>query len=66
MKLSQCVEETPVIMISSEESVETMRKAYEMGITDYITRPFDSVIVKKSSKYFGAICKSKAPDQCGR
>ena len=47
MKLSQCVEETPVIMISSEESVETMRKAYEMGITDYITRPFDSVIVKK-------------------
>ena len=47
MKLSQCIEETPVIMISSEESVETMRKAYEMGITDYITRPFDSVIVKK-------------------
>ena len=36
-----------VIMISSEESVDTMRKAYEMGITDYITRPFDSVIVKK-------------------
>ena len=47
MKLSQCIEETPVIMISSEEAVETMRKAYEMGITDYITRPFDSVIVKK-------------------
>lgn len=47
MKQSQCIEETPVIMISSEESVETMRKAYEMGITDYITRPFDSVIVKK-------------------
>ena len=47
MKHSQCIEETPVIMISSEESIETMRKAYEMGITDYITRPFDSVIVKK-------------------
>ena len=47
MKHSQCIEETPVITISSEESVETMRKAYEMGITDYITRPFDSVIVKK-------------------
>ena len=47
MKRSQCLEETPVIMISSEESVDTMRKAYEMGITDYITRPFDSVIVKK-------------------
>ena len=47
MKRSQCIEETPVIMISSEESVDTMREAYEMGITDYITRPFDSVIVKK-------------------
>ena len=41
------MDETPVIMISSEESVDTMREAYEMGITDYITRPFDSVIVKK-------------------
>ena len=47
MKRSQCIEETPVIMISSEESVDTMREAYEMGITDYITRPFDSVIVQK-------------------
>ena len=47
MKRSQCLEETPVIMISSEESVGIVRKAYEMGITDYITRPFDSVIVKK-------------------
>ena len=47
MKRSQCIDETPVIMISSEESVDAMRKAYEMGITDYITRPFDSVIVKK-------------------
>ena len=47
MKRSQCMEETPVIMISSEDDVDTMRKAYELGITDYITRPFDSVIVKK-------------------
>ena len=47
MKRNQWIDETPVIMISSEESVDTMRKAYEMGITDYITRPFDSVIVKK-------------------
>ena len=30
MKRSQCIAETPVIMISSKESVETMRKAYEM------------------------------------
>ena len=47
MKQGQCLDETPVIMISSEDDVDTMRKAYELGITDYITRPFDSVIVKK-------------------
>ena len=47
MKRSQCIAETPVIMISSEDAVDTMRKAYELGITDYITRPFDSVVVKK-------------------
>ena len=47
MNQSQCIDETPVIMISSEDAVDTMRKAYELGITDYITRPFDSVIVKK-------------------
>ena len=47
MKRSKCIAETPVIMISSEDAVNTMRKAYELGITDYITRPFDSVIVKK-------------------
>ena len=47
MNQSQCIDETPVIMISSEDAVDTMRKAYELGITDYITRPFDSVIVRK-------------------
>ena len=47
MNQSRCIDETPVIMISSEDAVDTMRKAYELGITDYITRPFDSVIVKK-------------------
>ena len=65
MNKSQCINETPVIMISSEESVTMMRKAYEMGITDYITRPFDTVIVKKkSAKYIGSLCKPKTSDQC--
>ena len=49
MNQSQCITETPVIMISSEEPVDTMRKAYDMGITDYIIRPFDCK--EKSSEY---------------
>ncbi len=66
MKESQCIDVTPIIMISSEADVDTMRKAYELGITDYITRPFDSVIVKKkSSEYIGTLYESKASDKCG-
>ena len=47
MRELQWIDEVPVVMISSEESVEIMRKAYDLGITDYISRPFDAVIVKK-------------------
>ncbi len=32
-------QEIPVIMISSENSPDTMRRAYEMGVVDYISRP---------------------------
>ena len=60
MKRSQCIAETPVIMKSSEDAVDTMRKAYELGITDYITRPFDSVIVKKRvQKTMGLLMNKK-------
>ena len=38
-------EDIPVIMISSENSQDIMRKAYEMGVVDYISRPFDARIV---------------------
>lgn len=39
--------DTPVIMISSEDSSEVIHKAYELGVTEFIRRPFDSLIVKK-------------------
>lgn len=39
--------DTPVIMISSEDSAEVIHKAYELGVTEFIRRPFDSLIVKK-------------------
>ena len=39
MKRSKCIAETPVIMISSEEAVNTMRKAYELGITPDLLKP---------------------------
>lgn len=39
------INEIPVIMISAEESSQTIRLAYKMGVMDYICRPFDAFIV---------------------
>ena len=39
------LEEIPVIIISSENSHSVVEKAYELGATDYSSRPFDEVIV---------------------
>ena len=41
------LEDIPVIMISSEDSTESVRKAYEMGVSDYINRPFDAGVVHR-------------------
>lgn len=35
----------PVITITGDESNDSMRLAYEKGVSDYITRPFDAKIV---------------------
>lgn len=37
--------DVPVIMISSEDSDNYIRRAYEMGVSDYINRPFDANVV---------------------
>ena len=41
------LEDIPVIMISSEDSTETVRRAYEMGVSDYINRPFAAGVVHR-------------------
>ena len=45
MNRNHWIEDVPVIMISSEDSDVMVRKAYEMGASDYISRPFDSKVV---------------------
>ena len=37
----------PVIMISSEDSDDMVLRAYELGASDYISRPFDSRVVRR-------------------
>ena len=41
------LEDIPVIMISSEDSNLIIRRAYELGASDYISRPFDARIVHR-------------------
>ena len=45
MTRNHTIEDTPVIMISSEDSEDSIRRAYEMGASDYVNRPFDSKVV---------------------
>ena len=45
MNANHTIEDTPVIMISSEDSDAAIRKSYELGASDYVNRPFDARIV---------------------
>ena len=45
MNRNHWIEDIPVIMISSEESEVFIRKAFNFGVSDYISRPFDCDIV---------------------
>ena len=45
MNNNNWIEDIPVIMISSEDSNQYITRAYEMGVSDYISRPFDAKIV---------------------
>ncbi len=45
MNLNHWIEDIPVIIISSENSSDYVRKAYELGASDYVNRPFDAKTV---------------------
>ena len=45
MNANHTIEDTPVIMISSEDSDAAIRRSYELGASDYVNRPFDARIV---------------------
>ena len=41
------IEEVPVIMISAERGSSHVERAFEMGVTDFISRPFDALLVHR-------------------
>ena len=53
MTQENMIEDIPVIMISSADSEDVIRDAFDLGIADYINRPFDTKIVYR--RVFNAI-----------
>lgn len=47
MNQKKWIENVPVIMISAESMPSYVQRAYELGVTDYISRPFDSLVVQR-------------------
>lgn len=45
MNRNHWIDDIPVILISGEDADPVIRRAYEMGVSDYINRPFDAGIV---------------------
>ncbi len=47
MKRKGYISDIPVIMISSEHGASCVERAYELGAADFISRPFDALIVHR-------------------
>ena len=46
MNREHWLDNIPVIMISADDSDENIRRAFDLGVTDYICRPFDAKVVE--------------------
>ena len=49
MQKERWLDDIPVMMISAEDSLAFIQKAYDMGASDYITRPFNMNVVRQRS-----------------
>lgn len=47
MVSTDLIDDVPVVMISGENSDDTVLRAYELGASDYIGRPFDARVVRQ-------------------
>ncbi len=47
MKENGWIQDLPVIMISAESGSAHVERPYELGVTDFISRPFDALIVHR-------------------
>ncbi len=47
MRQKKWIDEIPVLVISSENSVNVERECFDYGVSDFIHKPFDFLLVKK-------------------
>lgn len=47
MNREHWLDNIPVIRISADDSDENIRRAFDLGVTDYICRPFDAKVVER-------------------
>ncbi len=47
MNRQHLIDDIPVIMISAEDDLSFIERAYDLGTTDYIRRPFESLVVRR-------------------
>lgn len=50
MKKRKWINNIPVLLITGEATTQIERKAYQMGVSDIIRKPFDAYIVKQRTK----------------
>ena len=50
MKYHAWLDEIPVIVISAAEDTASIERAYDLGVTDYIRRPFERIMVLRRVK----------------
>lgn len=50
MQEKRVIRDVPVIIISTENSAFVMHQAYKLGAIDYISRPFDTLVVQRRLK----------------
>lgn len=47
MKAKGWMEKIPILIISGETAIETERKCFEYGVSDFIRKPFDNTLVRR-------------------
>lgn len=47
MNKNNWISKLPVVLISCEYSLEHIDRAYELGVSDFISRPFDASVVRR-------------------